>query len=227
MNKKIRVTILDDHQSIVDGYIFRLGNSPQIEVVATACFGDDLEGTLAQHPTDVLLLDLGVPSGPENQNPYPILYAIPKILQAYPGLYILVISMYAESALIHSVMEAGASGYVLKDDPTSVRDLGSVVLSVAGGGVYFSQKAHELYVKYLSKEKELLTNRQREVLSLCAAYPNDTTAKLAEQLSVSNSTVRNLLSASYVKLGVNNRAAAISKAQHLGLITPNQPEFPK
>jgi two-component system nitrate/nitrite response regulator NarL len=221
MNKKIRVTILDDHQSIIDGYIYRLGKNPQIEVAGTIGYGQDLEPTLAEHPTDVLLLDVNVPTSVENQNPYPILHAIPKLLQTYDGLNILVISMYAERGLIRAVMEAGASGYILKDDQSAVQDLGSVVMSVAGGGIYFSQKAHQLYSRHLSKENELLTVRQLEALSLCAAYPNSTTADFANMMTVSNSTVRNLLSAAYLKLDVNNRAAAIAKAQQLGLITAN------
>ncbi|MHB8776887.1 MAG: response regulator [Anaerolineales bacterium] len=226
MDKKIRVTILDDHQNIIDGYMYRLGAAPQIEVAATIHFGDELETTIADHPTDVLLLDVNVPTSAENPNPYPILHAIPRLLQTYAGLNILIISMYAERGLIRAVMEAGASGYILKDDQTTAQDLGSVVMSVAGGGIYFSQKAHQLYIKHLSKEGELLTVRQLEALSLCAAYPNDTTAEFAKRMTVSNSTVRNLLSAAYLKLGVNNRAAAIARAQQLGLITPIQPSSP-
>jgi two-component system nitrate/nitrite response regulator NarL len=223
-NKPIRVTILDDHQSIVDGYVYRLSNYPQIEVVATIAFGEELEPTLAAHPTDVLLLDVSVPTSADNPNPHPILYTIPKLLQSYPNLYVLVISMHAERGLIRGVMEAGASGYILKDDQSTARDLGSVVLSVASGGIYFSQKAHQLYAKSQSKENdELLTGRQLEALSLSAAYPNDTTADLAQKMSVGNSTVRNLLSGAYVRLGVHTRAAAIAKARHLGLITPDAP----
>ena len=221
MSEKIRVTILDDHQNIIDGYVFRLNTNPQIEVVATISFGQELEPTIAKHPTDVLLLDVNVPTSAKNPNPYPILYAIPKLLQTYAGLNILVISMYAERGLIRAVMEAGASGYVLKDDQTTARDLGSVVMSIAGGGIYFSQKAHELYSKHLSKEGKLLSVRQLEALSLCAAYPNNTTAEFANMMTVTNSTVRNLLSAAYLKLDVNTRAAAIAKARQMGLITPN------
>jgi two-component system nitrate/nitrite response regulator NarL len=218
---KIRVTILDDHQSIVDGYVYRLSQSPLTEVVATISFGDQLEPALKEHPTDVLLLDINVPAGPESLNPYPILYLIPKLLQIHPGLNILVISMYAERGLIRAVMEAGASGYILKDDQVSLQGLANLVASVAAGGIYFSPKVHDVYVKYLTKEDGLLTGRQLEVLSLSAAYPNSTTAELAKKMTISNSTVRNLLSAAYLKLEVNNRAAAIDKARQLGLILPN------
>jgi DNA-binding NarL/FixJ family response regulator len=227
MNKKIHVTILDDHQNIIDGYVFRLSANLQIEVAATINFGDELERTLAEHPTDVLLLDVNVPTSAQNPNPYPILHVIPKLLQTYGELSILVISMYAERGLIRAVVEAGASGYILKDDQSTARDLGSVVLSVAGGGIYFSPKAHQLYSKHLSKEGEVLTGRQLEALSLCVAYPNNTTAALAKMMTVSNSTVRNLLSAAYLKLEVNNRAAAIARAQQLGLITPAPSSPPK
>jgi DNA-binding NarL/FixJ family response regulator len=125
-------------------------------------------------------------------------------------------------------MDAGASGYVLKDDQATARDLGSVVLSVAGGGIYFSQIAHQLYARRLSTEdRGTLSPRQLEALSLSRAYPDDSTAELAQKMSISNSTVRNLLSGAYLKLGVNNRAGAIAKAQQLGLITPAPPSSPK
>jgi two-component system, NarL family, nitrate/nitrite response regulator NarL len=228
MNKKIRVTILDDHPIIVRGYVDSLSSTAQIEVAAKINFGEQLEPTLKEHPTDVLLLDVNVPTSADNSNPYPILHSIPKLLQIYSELKILVISMHAERGLIRAVMDAGASGYILKDDHVAANDLGSVVMSVVAGGIYFSQLAHQLYAKHLSKDgMENLSPRQLEVLSLSTAYPDSSTAELAEKMSVSNSTVRNLLSASYIKLGVHNRTGAITKARQLGLITPNQPEAPK
>jgi DNA-binding NarL/FixJ family response regulator len=224
MVKKIQVTILDDHQSIVDGYLYRLNDFPQIEVGATIAYGEELEPTLARFPTDVLLLDVGVPTGPSNPNPYPILYTIPRLLQLYPDLNVLVISMYAEHGLIRGVMEAGANGYILKDDQATVMDLGNVIISVANGGIHFSQKAYQLYAKSQSSDGgELLTARQLEVLSLCAAYPDDKTSQLAARISVANSTFRNLLSGAYVRLNVHTRTAAIARARQLGLITPNAP----
>ena len=222
MTKTIRVTILDDHQSIVDGYVYRLNSNPEIEVVATISYGDQIEPTLAEHPTDVLLLDVNVPSEPKNSNPYPILHVIPSLLQKYPNLAVLVISMYAERGLIRAVMEAGASGYILKDDQEIIRSLGSVVISVAGGGIHFSQSAHRLLQKgRVTPNAQSLAKRQLEALSLCAAFPNSTTAELAVKMSVSNSTVRNLLSGAYIKLDVHTRAAAIAKARELGLLAPD------
>lgn len=222
MTKKIRVAILDDHQSIVDGYIYRLEKDPQIEITATMAFGEELESTLEKTPADVLLLDVNVPISKENQNPYPILHCIPKLLQTHPDLNILIISMHAERGLIRAVMDAGASGYILKDDPAILKNLGNVVKIIAEGGVQYSQVAHDQYARYLSEE--VLSPRQLEALSLSAAYPDSTTSDLAKKLNVSHSTVRNLLSNAYFKLDVHNRAAAIAKARQMGLITPNPPE---
>jgi len=218
MKDKIQLLIMDDHQSIVDGYLYRLSNVPEIEVVTTLAYGDDLEPALKKHPADVLLLDVQVPSSPNNQNPYPILYTIPKLLQLYPDLAILVISMFDERGLIRAIVEAGASGYILKNDSQRIRELGKEIISLAEGGVCFSDKALKIF---LTKKDEPFTPRQLEALSLCASYPNSKTAELARKMKIANSTLRNLLSTVYLKLGVQTRAAAIAKARELGIITPD------
>ncbi|HJR79015.1 MAG TPA: response regulator transcription factor [Anaerolineales bacterium] len=223
--EKVRVAILDDHQSIIDGYIYRLNHTPGVEVVATATYGEDLEPMLEKQSVDVLLLDLSVRTSEENANPFPILYLIPKLLQKYPDLIVLVISMLVEPGLMHAIVEAGASGYMLKDDSGAFRDLGNVVLSVAHGGVYFSKSVHDVYlqIKQGGNNGTLLTPRQMELLSLCAAYPDMSTSELARVMSVSNSTVRNLLSNAYLRLKVHSRTAAVEKAREMGLITPRPP----
>lgn len=229
MDKKIRVAILDDHLATVMGYVsLIMEQDTQIEVTAKMSYGEELEPTLEKNPVDVLLLDVTVPTSPENKNPYPILNMIPKLLQTYPNLNILVSSMHTDRGLIRAVMEAGANGYLLKDDQAALKSLGSVIRTVAGGGIHFSQAAHELYKKSLSAQNdETLSPRESEALSLCAAYPDALTAEIAEKMKIKNPTVRNLLSNAYVKLGVRSRAAAIAKARELGLITPHPPEPPK
>lgn len=227
MSKKIRVTILDDHQTIVDGYHHRLDSSPRVEIAATIRYGDELEETLKKHPTDVLLLDVGVPASAENPNPYPILHVIPALLQEYPNLMILVISMYAERNLIRAIMEAGASGYILKEDQATLRDLENVIASVSSGGIHLSRQAKDSLLRSGEAEREApLARRQLEVLSLSLSYPDSSTAELARMMSISNSTVRNLLSGAYIKLGVHNRIAAVSKARQMGLISPEPPTIP-
>ena len=218
MKNKIRVAIMDDHQSIVDGYLYRLGQVPEIEVITTLSYGDELEPALKKQPVDVLILDVHVPVSPINPNPYPILYTIPHLLELYPELEILVISMFGDRSLIRAVVEAGASGYVLKNDTQVIQELGKTILSVAGGDVCFSEKA---WKTFLGRRDEPFTLRQLEALSLCAAYPNSKTAELARKMKIANSTLRNLLSTVYLKLGVQTRAAAIAKGREMGIITPD------
>lgn len=220
MEKKIRVAILDDHPSIIDGYTLRLSKEADIEIVASAYYGEDLEPMLAQHAVDVLLLDIHVATSKDNANPYPILYMIPRLLQLHPKLEILVISMHTQRTMIRAVMDCGASGYIIKDDQASIHDLGAVVRMVAKGGIYLSARAQELYMKRLTGElSEGLSARQIEALSLCAAYPDDSTAELAQKMHIASSTLRNLLSGAYLKLNVSTRAAAIAEARKLGIIS--------
>ena len=222
MADKIRVAILEDHQSVVDGYLYRLGQTPDVEVVATAAVGEELEPMLADHPADVLILDVGVRTARHNPNPYPILQTIPEILDDYPELAILVISMYNQPTLIKSVMDAGASGYILKDDRATIQELGDIVRMVARGDIHLSQQAYQqLFKRY--PQDSVLTPRQAQALSLCAAYPGETSVELAKKMGVKSSTLRNLLSGAYKRLEVDNRTAALAKARQLGLITPDGP----
>jgi len=221
-SKKIRVSILEDHQSIIDGYTLRLSKDPAIEIVATMMYGEELELMLEKFPADVLIVDVNVPTSQNNPNPYPILHLIPKLLQKHSELDILVISMHNKPTIIKTVMEAGASGYILKDDQETLRDLANVVSTVANGGIHLSQQAYKQLFKRVPRESTL-TTRQLELLSLCAAYPDATTEELAEHLGIANSTVRNLLSGTYLRLDVHTRAAAIMKALQLGLITSITP----
>ncbi len=221
MKNKIRVAILDDHQAIIDGYSYRLKSAPDIEVTATLMYGEDLEPTLANQPIDVLLLDLQVPISPENSNPFPILYELPRLQETYPELDILIISMHAQPALIQAIMETGVSGYILKEDMAAFRDLDSVIRSVARHGIYLSPAAFQaLGMRKTDSFTQPLSARQLEALSLCAAYPDVNTAELAAKMEISHSTLRNLLSGAYIKMNVRNRTAAILKAQQMGLIPP-------
>jgi DNA-binding NarL/FixJ family response regulator len=222
MTSKIRVAILEDHQIVADGYSFRLQDPTGFEIVGVAHMYSEWEPLLATHPADVALMDVKVPTAIHNPDPYPILRVLPQLIQTYPEMAFLVISAYTEPTLIQGVMKAGANGYILKDDNALLRDLKNVLISVvAGRGIYLSPEAKELLLQRETSGTELnLTPRQIEALSLCAAYPTDSTKDLANRMNVSFSTLRNLLAQSYLRLGVNGRSAAVLKAQQLGLLTP-------
>jgi DNA-binding NarL/FixJ family response regulator len=222
--EKIRVAILDDHQSIIDGYTYRLKNTANIELVATALFGEELRAMLHSHAVDVLLIDLSVQTSPQDPTPFPVLRTIPKLLQEYPDLRVIVVSMYAGPGLMRTILETGVSGYITKDDHEALKNLGKIVVSATDGDIYYSPEAYRLYREYEKlRTGELLTPRQVEVLSLCALHPDLSTGELAGILAVSNSTARNLLSSAYLRLGVHSRVAAIEKARELGLIQPHPP----
>ena len=221
--KKIRVAILDDHQSIIDGYLYRLNRASDIEVVATASYAGEFEEVIAKCRPDVLILDVFVPTSQENSNPYPILQIMPKWRGMYPNLAILVISMYNLRTLVKAVMDAGANGYILKEDKDTIKKLDYVIKIVADGGIYFSKPVYEALSKGSTREINL-TPRQMQVLSLCAAHPDATTDELAGLMGIENSTVRNLLSDTYQRLNVSNRTAAISRAMQLGIIPTPKPQ---
>jgi two-component system capsular synthesis response regulator RcsB len=215
----VRVAILEDHQGVIDGYMYRLGNSPEIQVVGSAYYGEDLEPLLDQHPSDVLILDLNIPISEENRAHYPILNLVCNLRKKYPGLRLLAISRLTDKALIEALVDAGISGYIFKDDQASIQQLAKIVLMTAGGGIYFSQGAYESLRRNGSQEKHSpLTLRQMEILSICAAYPDVTTSELAGRLGIASSTLRNLLSETYLRLEVRTKAAAISRARQMGLL---------
>jgi two-component system response regulator NreC len=222
MLSQIRVAILDDHQSIIDGFTYRLSMTHKIQIVGTATFGENLEPMLADNEVDVLLLDVSVPNSPEDRSPFPVLHIIPRLLKQYPKLNILIISMFTQRSLIDALINTGISGYIFKDDQDAIQKLDKIVEKIVNGGIYFSQEACRYAQE--SPADTLLTARQLEALSLCASHPDADTVALARKLGITGSTMRNLLSSAYLRLGVRTRAAAIPKAQQLGIL-PNTPEF--
>jgi len=97
-------------------------------VVATGKEGEELQPRPEARPVDVLLLDINLPTSLENTNPFPILSAIPRLLQQFPALNILVITLLNQHSLIEALADAGVSGYVLKDDQGSIQELGKIVI---------------------------------------------------------------------------------------------------
>ena len=221
---KIRLAILDDHQSTIDGYKFRLQASPEIQIVITAQNAKDLQEQLKKLKADVLLLDISVPISKDDLNTIPLLHFIPKLLSRYPHLKILIISMHKQKTLIKSVMDSGARGFIVKDDREAILRLAEVISSIASGGFYFSQQSYQALIGNKESDHSFVmpTSRQLEILSLCASKPDASSLEIAKQLNIAPSTIRNLLSGCYKKLGVNSRSAAIEKARQLGLVTPTQ-----
>ncbi len=221
---EIIVGILDDHSAITDGYRYKLNDLADIYVAWTASYYNDVEPQLARTHTDVLIMDVEVPNSPEDPNPFPILHAIPSLLDQYSELQIVIISMYNRRALIRNLMHAGASGYIVKDDKLAYDNLPDIVRRLANGEIYYSPTVEKL-LESEPQDELLLTPRQLEALSLRTARPDMTTRDLANSMNIAPSTVRNLLSDIYSRLGVRNISGAIAKARQLNLITPSKMDY--
>ena len=218
MSDIIKVAILEDHLGIVDSYVQRIGSDPQIALTALLRYGEAVEPTLQKEKIDVLILDLEVKCSPENSNPYPVLLMIPRLLMQYPDLAIIVISGHCRRVLVHKSIGVGAVGYVVKDDWEAIEELPSIIKLAKTGNVFVSKQARHFLRE--STESSMLPDRELEALTLCAAYPGEKTGALAEKMSVADSTMRNLLSSAYKKLGVKSRTAAVSEARSRGLLIP-------
>jgi two-component system nitrate/nitrite response regulator NarL len=219
IDSPVRVAILEDHQGIIDGYIYRLSRVPSIEIVGIMYYAEELEDFLRKTPTDLLIMDLMVPISPQNPQSFPALHTVGILGKKYPRLRILVVSMLAETAIFKSLVNTGIAGYILKDDYKAIQQLAEIVEVVARGGAYFSNQVYTLiYDQEQSKTQPHLSPRQLEVLSLLAAYPFATTEELASKIGIAASTLRNTLSELYRRLNVPNRLAALAQAQKLGLV---------
>jgi DNA-binding NarL/FixJ family response regulator len=228
--QRIKIIILEDHPMALDGYLGRFSGAPDIQVMAAVRYGEDLLAALHTHPADVLLLDVQVPTSAENSNPFPIWHTINQLLARYPGLEILVISMHDNEALVDTALDAGVCGYILKDDILAYQNLVSIVRTASTGGAYFSPSARERWLRRRLQKpastEPLLSPRQLEALSLCAAYPDLSLFELSRKMQIEESTIRNLLSRAYLRLEVSSRGAAVARVRQLGLILPDTPPAP-
>ena len=217
MDNTVRVAILDDHQSIIDGFIYRLTPAKDIQVIASTAYGEDLLPMLRNNqPVDVLLLDMSVPTSANNPNQFPMIFALRGLMDEFPQLKVVIISTFKERGLVKAAIEHGVHGYIYKDDQASIQQLARIVMIVAAGGNYFSAGAY--FDISEEKTKRSLTSRQMEVLTVATAYPDDSTDELAKRLKISGSTLRNILSNAYTRLGVRTRSSAIDRVRQLGFV---------
>jgi DNA-binding NarL/FixJ family response regulator len=208
MNTRIRVLICDDHPLFREGLRAILRDQPAFEVVGEATNGiEAIDRARALRP-DVVLMDIDMPelSGLE---------AMKRIVAARVPSRILILSLYEDEDLIASCLDAGATGYVLKDGPTS--QLLFAIEAAHRGERYMSPRALSAVVEHAREggkgtgtRYDLLTDREREVLKLLA--DGLSSKDLARQLRLSVKTVDahkyNLMR----KLGIHNRADLVKYA---------------
>jgi len=214
----LRVAFLETDQGAIDGYRYRLERLPEFKIVFVARSGSEFEAQLDRHPTDLAVIDLSAPAAPANPNPYPIHYAMRRLRAAHPALAVLVTAHGADAAVLGVLIEAGLNGYLVKSDTAAYEQLPEILTMVARRDLYLSATAQASLHAANVDGANPLSPRQREILALCAAYPNDMLRDIARRLGLSASTVRNQMSAIYSRLGVRTRHAAVQTAQRRKLI---------
>ena len=206
--EEIKILIADDHTIVRAGIRGLLETQPDFKVVAEVENGRAaVEQAHSSHPA-VILMDLRMPEmdGVE---------AIAKIKAQHPEIHILVLTTYDTDADIVRAVDAGATGYLLKDVPRE--ELFRAVRATARGeAILASAVAARLMGKVRSGGEQPLTAREIDVLLLVAR--GATNQDVAESLHISKATVKSHLIQICNKLGVSDRTAAVTTALERGII---------
>ena len=197
----IRVVVAEDQNMVLGALAALLEIEGDIEVIGRAKDGEDALSLCREQKPDVLLTDIEMPlmTGLE------LAAAVKREL---PGTRVIILTTFARGGYLRRALEAGASGYLLKDSPAE--HLANAVRRVkAGGRVVDPELAAEAW-----SEPDPLTDRERQVLRM--AGDGQTSADIATRLHLSEGTVRNYLSEAISKLGAGNRVEAARIARDKG-----------
>lgn len=208
MNPLIRVLIVDDHPVVRDGLKGMLTAQPDFQVVGEVADGLQAVQQAALTRPDVVLMDLRMPNmdGVE---------ATTRIRRAQPGVRVLVLTTYDTDAEILRAIEAGATGYILKDAPRE--ELFRAVRATAQGQSYLSPAvATRLMGQLRAPAQEALSPREVDVLTWVARGASN--RQIGQHLHISEATVKSHLLHIFEKLGVNDRTQAVTLAVQKGLI---------
>lgn len=206
----IRVLIVDDHPVVRDGLRGVLEGEPDMRVVGEAGHGAEALARARTTTVDVVLMDLRMPvmGGVE---------AIGELRRAVPDTRVLVLTTYDTDRDVLPAIEAGATGYLLKDTPREEL-LRAVRAAHRGEAVLSPAVAGRLMGQVRTPVQEALSARELEVLRLVAA--GSTNRETARQLFISEATVKTHLLHIYAKLEVRDRASAVAAGYQRGLLTP-------
>jgi DNA-binding NarL/FixJ family response regulator len=208
----IGVIIVDDHPVVRDGLRGMLAADPEFEVLGEAATGVEAVTVAVTVRPDVVLMDLRMPQMDG-------VSAIAALRERGVQARVLVLTTYDTDSDVLPAIEAGATGYLLKDAPRD--ELFRAIRAAARGEAVLSPSvATRLMGQLRTPAKEPLSQRELEVLSLIAQ--GTTNREAAVQLFISEATVKTHLLHIYAKLGVKDRAAAVAEAFSRGLLTPGR-----
>ena len=204
----IRILLADDHPVVRDGLRGMLAGEADFEVVGEAATGVEAVRLTEREQPDVVLMDLQMPEMDGAT-------ATAEIAARFPGTRVLVLTTYDTDADILRAVEAGATGYLLKDTPRE-RLFPAIRAAARGETVLAPTVASRLVRRMRQPATEALTAREVEVPELVAKGSSN--ADIAAALFISEATVKTHLLHVYAKLGVRDRAAAVAAAFERGLL---------
>ncbi|MFC4592077.1 response regulator [Sphaerisporangium corydalis] len=206
--RAITVLIVDDHPVVRDGLRGMFAASPGFEVLGEAADGVEAVALAARLDPDVVLMDLRMPGGGG-------VAAISELARRGSRCQVLVLTTYDTDSDTLQAIEAGATGYLLKDAPRD--ELFTAVRAAAEGRTVLSPAvASRLVSRVRAPGNEPLSAREREVLALVAKGTSN--RDIAALLFISEATVKTHLTHIYGKLGVKDRAAAVAVAYERGIL---------
>ena len=205
----IRIVVVDDHPVVRDGVAATLSAIDGFQVVGQAASGPEAVDLAVALVPDVAVMDLRMPDGDG-------VAAIRELRRRDIATRVLVLTTYDTDSDAVAAIEAGATGYLLKDAPTLAL-VAAVRATAAGEAVLSPAVASRLASHVRSPERSAsLTVREREVLALVAK--GTANRSIARELFVSEATVKTHLAHVYAKLGVADRAAAVAVAYQQGIL---------
>jgi two-component system, NarL family, response regulator LiaR len=206
----IRVMIVDDHDMVRSGLEVFIETFEDLEFVGEANNGEDAVRLCEQLKPDVILMDLKMPRMDG-------VTAIATIRQAYPGVQIIALTSFKDKNMVHSALQAGAIGYLLKN--ASIDELATAIRSAKSGRSTLSPEATQALIEATTQPPPPghdLTERELEVLALMVDGLNN--REIADSLTISRSTVKNHVSNILSKLGVSSRTEAVAMAVEYQLV---------
>ncbi|MFB4273574.1 response regulator [Nonomuraea sp. GTA35] len=210
----IRLVIADDHPVVRDGLSSMFASAPGFEVLAEAADGAAAVRLAQELQPDVILMDLRMP-GMDG------LTAINELTRLGVSARVLVLTTYDTDSHVLPAIEAGATGYLLKDSPREELLRGARA-AAKGQSVLSPSVAARLMNRVRTPAPQLLSQRELEVLELVAA--GSTNREAAARLFITEATIKSHLLNIYAKLGVNERAGAVTEAFNRRLLIPRTPE---